>query len=122
MSQAKMHRFADFSENFSQLMNKSGYSQVEIAEKTGLHKQSVNRYANGKSKPGWEDLVKLAQALDCSLDSFLIGEILPKPGDTRNAEALQKLEEMKPIIRELGSVVETLTSFISDNRSAKRRS
>ena len=117
-----MHRFADFSENFSQLMNKSGYSQVEIAEKTGLHKQSVNRYANGKSKPGWEDLVKLAQALDCSLDSFLIGEILPKPGDTRNAEALQKLEEMKPIIRELGSVVETLTSFISDNRSAKRRS
>lgn len=107
-----MNITADFSQIFSDLIKQSCLSQVEIAERTGIHKQTINRYVNGKSLPGWSELVKLSDAMGCSMDSFRTG-ILTAPTVDIQAD-VGKLEQMKPIIRELGSVVSRLTSFISE--------
>lgn len=106
-----MNTSVDFSQNFSALLKQRSLSQLEIAAISGIHKQTINRYVAGKTLPGWNELVKLAEALDCSLDSFLTGELTPPALQTIDAA---KLEQMKPIIRELGSVVGKLTSFISE--------
>jgi len=108
-SKIKMHTNADFSVIFTNLLKQTCLSQLEIAERTGIHKQTINRYATAKTVPGWAELIKLADALGCSLDSFRTGELTPS--DTIDAS---KLEQMKPIIKELGSVVNKLTSFISE--------
>ncbi len=50
--------------------------------------------------------------MGCSMDSFRTG-ILTAPTVDIQAD-VGKLEQMKPIIRELGSVVSRLTSFISE--------
>lgn len=107
-----MHNSADFSQIFANLLKQSCLSQLEIAERTGIHKQTINRYANGRTLPGWAELIKLAEAFGCSLDSFRTGELTPMTEGGHLDES--KLEQMKPIIKELGSVVNKLTSFISD--------
>lgn len=106
-----MNTTVDFSQNFSALLKQRSLSQLEIASISGIHKQTINRYVAGKTLPGWNELVKLSAALDCSLDSFLTGELKPPSPAEMDAS---KLEQMKPIIRELGSVVGKLTSFISE--------
>lgn len=63
-----------FSQNFAALLKERGLSQQEVATLSGIHKQSINRYATGKSLPGWAELLKLAAALGCNLDSFLTGK------------------------------------------------
>ena len=107
-----MHNSADFSQIFANLLKQSCLSQLEIAERTGIHKQTINRYANGRTLPGWAELIKLAEAFGCSLDSFRTGELTPVTEGVHIDDS--KLEQMKPIIKELGSVVNKLTSFISD--------
>ncbi|MGN0836589.1 MAG: helix-turn-helix domain-containing protein [Akkermansia sp.] len=104
-----MHINTDFSQTFTRLLKQSCLSQLELAERTGIHKQTINRYATAKTVPGWVELLKLADALGCSLDSFRTGELSSYSSIDEN-----KLEQMKPIIKELGSVVNKLTSFISE--------
>lgn len=62
-----------FSQNFSILLKKIGMNQAEIAARTGIHKQSIHRYVTGKSIPAWNELLKLAEAMNCTLDSFVTG-------------------------------------------------
>lgn len=107
-----MNISADFSQIFAKLLKQSCLSQLEIAERTGIHKQTINRYVKGKTLPGWLELIKLADAFGCSLDSFRTGELSPLTEGMHVDTS--KLEQMKPIIKELGSVVNKLTSFISD--------
>lgn len=107
-----MHNSVDFSKNFQAIIKQKGLSQLEIAEKSGIHKQTINRYVNGKTDPRWSELVKLADVLNCTLDSFLVGECCERTQVATQPD--DRIEQMKPIIKELGSVVNRLTSFISD--------
>lgn len=108
----KIYTNADFAQIFASLLKQSCLSQLELAERTGIHKQTINRYVNAKTVPGWIELLRLADALGCSLESFRTGELMAPLSDGQIDES--KLEQMKPIIRELGSVVNKLTSFISE--------
>jgi len=107
-----MHKKADFSQIFDALLKQACLSQLEISAKTGIHKQTINRYVNGRTVPGWSELIKLAEAMDCSLDSFRTGALTARNGTIPVPD--ERLEQMKPIIRELGSVANKLASFISD--------
>ena len=111
-SKTKIYTCANFSQIFASLLKQACLSQLEIAERTGIHKQTINRYVNAKTVPGWIELLKLAEALGCSLESFRTGELMPAVCLSQIEDG--KLEQMKPIIRELGSVVNKLTSFISE--------
>jgi len=52
--------------------NKIALTQREVAQKLGIAQPSYIRYENGKAEPTIENLIKLADLFDVSID-FLCG-------------------------------------------------
>ena len=52
-----------FRERLKQALNDSGLTQVQLAQRTGLLPQSINKYVSGERLPGLESLALMAQAL-----------------------------------------------------------
>ena len=63
-----------FPERLIKLRKMNGYSQRELARKSGLHHGQYGRYERGDSKPYADTLTKLADALNVSADYLLEGE------------------------------------------------
>ena len=63
----------EFGERLKQLRKRNGFSQRELAKKTGLHHGQYGRYERGDSKPYAETLTKIADALNVSVDYLLEG-------------------------------------------------
>ena len=66
----------------SELLNKSGMTQRELAEKIGVTGASVHRYINGDRNPKGSTIVKIADALGTTSD-YLLGL---KPGPLKEDE------------------------------------
>jgi transcriptional regulator with XRE-family HTH domain len=60
-------------ERIRELRIASGFSQVELAEKLGVSKQSVSNWENDNIQPSIEMLVKISRTFNVSTD-FLLGE------------------------------------------------
>ena len=63
-----------FSEQFRKAMIESKFSQYALKNKTGISWNNFHKWLTGKSQPSPDSLVKLAGAMDCSID-FLLGRI-----------------------------------------------
>ena len=50
---------------------KKGMTQIELAEKSGVHRTCIARYEKGKLKPSVVSLQRIAAALECSVDDLL---------------------------------------------------
>ena len=48
-----------------------GLTQAQLADLVGCYQQAVNKWETGKRKPGMQSLIKLARALDCSIDDLI---------------------------------------------------
>ncbi len=59
------------SEGIRNLRISRSMSQVELAEKLGVTKQSVSNWENDNIQPSIEMLVKISKALNVSTDSLL---------------------------------------------------
>ncbi len=64
-----------FSERFQALLNEQKMSQYALHQKTNLSYDNFQKWLNGKTCPFLDNLVKLAEAFDCSID-YLIGRVL----------------------------------------------
>ena len=60
-------------ERIRQLRMERGFSQVELAEKLGVSKQSVSNWENDNIQPSIEMLLKISHVFSVSTD-FLLGE------------------------------------------------
>lgn len=60
----------DFSYNLMSKMADVGFTQVLLAEKTGISQVSINKYLNRKSLPSIYNCEKLARALGCSIEEL----------------------------------------------------
>ena len=47
-----------------------GYTQYQLAEKSGLSYVTISKYLNGRANPSGSTLAKLAKVLECTLDAF----------------------------------------------------
>ena len=61
--------FTDIFVDFLQLNNITAY---QIAKSTGISQGLMNEYKNGKKIPTIQNLIKIADYLDCSVD-YLLG-------------------------------------------------
>ena len=61
-----------FKKNLVELRKMNKLTQREVAEHLGISQPSYIRYENGRSEPTIENLVKLADLFDVSLD-YLCG-------------------------------------------------
>ena len=63
-----------FSEQFRKAMEECKMSQYALKNKTGISWNNFHKWLNGKSKPYPDSLVKIAIAMECTVD-FLIGRV-----------------------------------------------
>lgn len=52
---------------------KTGLKQYELAEKMGVMVQSYNRWERGLKRPTFDNLILLAETLECSIDELMRG-------------------------------------------------
>ena len=48
--------------------NTFGFTQTQIAERTGLHQSHISKYLTGKSIPALYNVVKIANACNVSIE------------------------------------------------------
>ena len=70
------------------IRKQKGLSQIELGDSIGVSQQVITNYERGLREPNIETLLKIARALDVSLET-LIGEKPIKPDD-QTSRALQK--------------------------------
>ena len=77
----------EFSERLKELRKKSNFTQVEVAEKLGISQPAYASWERGAKKPTQENLVKIAQVLNVSVD-YLVGNSEEKSDELDNIELL----------------------------------
>ena len=91
-----------FGGRLREMREAAGLTQVQLAQKAGLHPQGLIKLERGERKPAWETVIALATALDVSCDAFrqTPASILPprrgrppKPADPVAAPARGKPAE-----------------------------
>ena len=61
-----------FTSIFVQLLQDKGITPYRIAKETGISQGLMNEYKSGKKSPYIQNLIKIADYLDCSTD-YLLG-------------------------------------------------
>ena len=61
-------------EYLRKLRKAKGLTQKQLGEMCGVSESSINRLETGIRKPGHDLLMKLSQALDCSVDYLVTGK------------------------------------------------
>lgn len=72
-----------FAEQLKKLRAKQNLSQDILAEQLFTSRQSISKWENSDATPDMENLVKLAEVLQVSLDELVLGEkrVSPKTDD-----------------------------------------
>lgn len=63
---------ADFTKRFPSIVKEKGFSLYKLAKATNMNNVSYYDWINGKAFPRIDSLIKVAAALECSID-YLIG-------------------------------------------------
>ena len=66
------HSIPPFSERFRELLNSYNMSQYALHHKTNLSYDNFNKWLKGITSPYIDNLIKLAQAFDCSIDYLIV--------------------------------------------------
>ena len=94
----------EFSERLKDLRKQAGITQVDVAEKLGISQPAYASWERGVKKPTQENLVKIAQILNVSVD-YLVGNSEKKTDELDNIELLFRMnstgltEEEKKVFR-----------------------
>ena len=80
----------EFSERLKKLRKDSGFTQVDVAEKLGISQPAYASWERGIKKPTQENLVKIAQVLNVSVD-YLVGNSEEKSDELDNIELLFRM-------------------------------
>ena len=107
----------EFSERLKELRKQAHLTQVELASKLGIVQSSYADWERGKKKPTQENLVKIAQILNVSVD-YLVGNSEEKADELDNIELLFRMnsegltEEEKEIFKK------ELIEFMEERKKA----
>jgi len=64
----------NFKTRLRSVREERGYSQAELANKSGLQPAAISHFETGQRSPSFENLKRLSDALDISVD-YLLGRI-----------------------------------------------
>lgn len=71
-----------------------GLSQAGLAEIIGITQQAINKYENSSTEPDIENLTKLAEFFDTSID-YLVGATDVAPGEEDTGDYQFSSKELK---------------------------
>ena len=81
----------EFAERLKTLRKQVKLTQAQIAEKLNISQQAYASWERGAKKPTQENLVKIAQILDVSID-YLVRNLEEKIDDLENTELLFRMK------------------------------
>lgn len=67
--------------NLKALRIAKGLSQQKLADSIGVTQQAINQYENGKVEPDIDNLIRLSDALEVSVDLLIGHEVLDPTTD-----------------------------------------
>lgn len=107
----------EFSERLKELRKQAGLTQVELAGKLGIVQSSYADWERGKKKPTQENLVKIAQILNVSVD-YLVGNSEEKTDELDNIELLFRMNSKGLSDEEKKVFKKELIEFMKERREA----
>ena len=114
-----------FAERLKELRKQAHLTQVELAKRLGIGQSSYADWERGKKKPTQENLVKIAQILDVSID-YLVGNSEEKSDELDNIELLFRMnskgltnEEKEIFRKELIKFMEERKKYFNDKNQFK---
>ncbi|MFZ4863224.1 helix-turn-helix domain-containing protein [Sphingobacterium sp. Mn56C] len=95
------------------LRKEKGWSQTDLATKSGVSREMIGKYERGEAVPSIEAAKKIADAFEVSLD-YLVGEGVNSKFDKKTVKRLQDIEKLDPADKE--HVFAMLDAFLAKNK------
>ena len=107
----------EFSERLKELRKQAHLTQVELASKLGIVQSSYADWERGKKKPTQDNLVKIAQILNVSVD-YLVGNSEEKADELDNIELLFRMNSKGLTDEEKKVFKKELIEFMEERKKA----
>lgn len=107
----------EFSERLKELRKKAHLTQVELAGKLGIVQSSYADWERGKKKPTQENLVKISQILNVSVD-YLVGNSEERTDELDNIELLFRMNSKGMTEAEKAVFKKELIEFMEERKKA----
>lgn len=107
----------EFSDRLKDLRRQAGLTQVDVAEKLGISQPAYASWERGVKKPTQENLVKIAQILNVSVD-YLVGNSEEKLDELDNIELLFRMNSKGLTDEEKKVFKKELIEFMEERRKA----
>lgn len=98
------------------LRDKKGFSQTELADKSGVSRVMIGKYERGEAMPSIDAAKKIADALEVSLD-YLVGEGINSKLDRQALKRLQDLEQLEDDKKK--TLFDLIDTYIRDAKARK---
>lgn len=106
-----------FAERLKELRKQAHLTQVELAKRLGIGQSSYADWERGKKKPTQDNLVKIAQVLNVSVD-YLVGNSEEESDDLDNIELLFRMNSKGLTDEEKGIFKKELIEFMEERKKA----
>lgn len=107
----------EFSERLKSLRKQAGLTQVDVAEELGISQPAYASWERGVKKPTQDNLVKIAQILNVSVD-YLVGNSEEKPDELDNIELLFRMNSKGLTEEEKEIFKKELIEFMEERKKA----
>lgn len=107
----------EFSERLKELRKKANFTQVEVAEKLGISQPAYASWERGVKKPTQDNLVKIAQILNVSVD-YLVGNSEERTDELDNIELLFRMNSKGLTEEEKAVFKQELIEFMEERKRA----
>lgn len=107
----------EFSERLKNLRKQAHLTQVDVAEKLGISQPAYASWERGIKKPTQDNLVKIAQVLNVSVD-YLVGNLQEKSDELDNIELLFRMNSKGLTEDEKAVFKKELIEFMEKRRRA----
>ena len=110
----------EFSERLKDLRKQAGLTQVDVAEKLGISQPAYASWERGIKKPTQENLVKIAQVLNVSVD-YLVGNSEERTDELDNIELLFRMNSKGLTEEEKEIFKKELIEFMEEHKKLFKR-
>lgn len=98
----------------TQLRDKKGWSQSELASKADVSHVMIGKYERGDAVPSLEVAKRIADVLDVSLD-YLVGAAINERLDKKNLKRLEELELLEDDKKNI--IYDLIDTYIRDAKA-----
>lgn len=89
-----------------------GFTQKELAEKSGISISSIEKYESGRLNPSFKNAERIANVLNMGISYFYPAENYCELGLTEIEKQENEIKEYKKILQEKDEIIETQKEMI----------